>query len=513
MSPEPRELPVRLVLRRLRDEAKSRKRSGEFATLAEAQYTVAREYGFASWPRLKIFVQTRSADVSARAAALVRSACSSNLRIARTLLEAEPDLARYGLATACVTGEAAEVARLLGRDPEAVHRKLPPLDWEPLLYACFSRFLRADPVRTRGIVEIVRLLLAAGADPNVYWMHDEFRQLPVYGAAGIANNPELTRMLLDAGADPNETYEDPETVGEALYHAVEFPDPTCARMLIEAGTSPTDVSHCLGRALNFPNPAMIEMMLACGAVPHGNHLLQAVYNRRPLSIVAVLLDAGAPVDKSNDHGMTPLRVAVAWGRDDLARLLTDRGADQSRVTAADRSLGAALSGSPLSAEPAPTAAAGTTAASATNTQPDERVLNDLLGWAVMEGDAASVSRLLAAGAPIDGLPDSEFPPLAQAAWRGRAEVAHVLVDHGAALRWGDGGSAMGATLHGSVHCHHPEGGPTMKTVDEVTHGEYGQLIRFFAELGQPIPEYLEGVRELDVPMLLDRLGVQLPDRS
>jgi ankyrin repeat protein len=481
MSPEPRELPARPVLRRLRDEAKSRKRSGEFATLAEAQYTVAREYGFASWPRLKIFVQTRSADVSTRAAALVRSACSSNLRIARTLLEAGPDLARHGLAAACVTGEAAEVARLLERDPEAVRRKLAPLDWEPLLYACFSRFLRADPVRTRGIVQVVRLLLDAGADPNVYWLHDEFRQLPVYGAAGIANNPELTRMLLDAGADPNETYEDPETVGEALYHAVEFSDPACARMLIEAGSSRTEVSHCLGRALNFPNPAMVEMMLACGAVPHGHHVLQAVYNRRPLSTVAALLDAGAPVDEVDEHGMTPLRVAVAWGRDDLAGLLTDRGADPARVTAADRSL-----------------------------ELDERVLNDLLEWAVMEGDAASVRRLLAAGAPIDGLPDAQFPPLAQAAWRGRAEVARLLVDHGAALRWGDGGSAMGATLHGSVHCHHPEGGPSMKTVDEVTHGDYGELIRFFAELGQPIPQYLEGVRELDVPMILDRLGVEVP---
>jgi hypothetical protein len=50
----------------------------------------------------------------------------------------------------------------------------------------------------------------------------EFRELPIFGAAGIADNAELTRMLLAAGADPNETYQD-GSIGEALYHAVEFP--------------------------------------------------------------------------------------------------------------------------------------------------------------------------------------------------------------------------------------------------------------------------------------------------
>ena len=153
----------------------------------------------------------------------MRSACSSDLRTARILLGAEPELARYDLATACVTGDVAEVARRLERDPEIAGRKLAPSGWEPLLYACFSRFLRADPDRAEGIVAVVRILLDAGADPNVMWFEGEFRELPIFGAAGIANSPVLTQMLLDAGADPNETYEDPEPIGEALYHAVEFP--------------------------------------------------------------------------------------------------------------------------------------------------------------------------------------------------------------------------------------------------------------------------------------------------
>jgi len=54
---DPRSLPPRPDLRRLRDEAKRRRRSGEFPTLARAQLAVAREFGFASWPRLRFQVE------------------------------------------------------------------------------------------------------------------------------------------------------------------------------------------------------------------------------------------------------------------------------------------------------------------------------------------------------------------------------------------------------------------------------------------------------------------------
>src|SRR5262245_31671100 len=114
-------------------------------------------------------------STSSDAAALVRSACSSDLRTARALLAAEPDLTGFDIATACVIGDVDTVTRLLADDPAAVNRPVPPLDWEPMLYACFSRFLRADPERGDRIVTVVRRLLDAGADPNVMWFEDEFR--------------------------------------------------------------------------------------------------------------------------------------------------------------------------------------------------------------------------------------------------------------------------------------------------------------------------------------------------
>ena len=133
-------LPDRPDLRHLRDEAKRRARSGEFDSLSAAQLAVARDHGFVSWPRLKLFIESRSVDRAARAEAMVRSACSDDPRPARVLLEAEPELSAYDLTAACVTGATGAVSRLL-TDVDAT---VGPLGWTPLLYACFSRLLRTD---------------------------------------------------------------------------------------------------------------------------------------------------------------------------------------------------------------------------------------------------------------------------------------------------------------------------------------------------------------------------------
>jgi hypothetical protein len=63
---EPRSLPIRPDLRYLRDEAKRRRKSGEFPSLSLAQLALACEYGFASWPRLKFHVEALTLDASER---------------------------------------------------------------------------------------------------------------------------------------------------------------------------------------------------------------------------------------------------------------------------------------------------------------------------------------------------------------------------------------------------------------------------------------------------------------
>jgi len=273
---EQRSLPSRPDLRRLRADAKARRKTGEFPSLALAQHALAQEYGFRSWPRLKFHVEALTLDASERAVALITSATSADLRRARVLLAADPALARHDLSCACATGEVDEVSRRLQARPAAVSEPTGPNGWQPILYACFSRLLRGDQTRAPGIRAVVQLLLAAGADPNASFIHDgEWLQVALYGAAGIAGDPDLTRILLDAGADPTDE-RDGYHGNEVLYHACEFRDPTCAKLVIDAGARQDLVDHDLGRALNFPNPEMIEMFCTTARGP-----LRATSTRRP----------------------------------------------------------------------------------------------------------------------------------------------------------------------------------------------------------------------------------------
>ena len=54
----PLRLPDRPNLRHLRDQAKDLLRAGRAASLADAQFQIARLHGFASWPKLKAHVES-----------------------------------------------------------------------------------------------------------------------------------------------------------------------------------------------------------------------------------------------------------------------------------------------------------------------------------------------------------------------------------------------------------------------------------------------------------------------
>src|SRR5204863_5567853 len=124
------------------------------------------------------------------------------------------ELGRANFYAACATGEVEEVEAALSRDADLARRAGGPDGREPILYACFSRFLRGDAARAAGIERIVRLLLERGADANAHYLAGEGEhrcvQTPLFAAAGIANSAALTRLLLDAGADVNELEREPE---------------------------------------------------------------------------------------------------------------------------------------------------------------------------------------------------------------------------------------------------------------------------------------------------------------
>ncbi|MGB8353716.1 MAG: ankyrin repeat domain-containing protein, partial [Chthoniobacteraceae bacterium] len=328
--------------------------------LTDAQLVIAREYGFPSWPAWKTFVETRGLDRKKQAEIALRAICSNDIARARVLFKADPDLAREDFHLACACGEIGAVNTFLNHDPTLATKPGGINAWEPIQYACFSRWLRCDPERTAGIIAVVKRLLDLGANPNAFhmitWMEEPWKETILFAASGIANNPELTSILLAAGADVNEGLPAPDPHDpkkspwgtEVLYHTSEFRDTTCLKLILDAKPYTHCISYCMGRALDFENPEAVKLFLAHGADPnikcHKNrtNLHKAAKAGRSAEIIAALLDAGADTSAKDDLGLTAYAYAVRYGHKDIQRLLEKSGPQEA--TAEDRALSQIMQG-------------------------------------------------------------------------------------------------------------------------------------------------------------------------
>ena len=165
----------------------------------------------------------------------------------------------------------------------------------------------------RGKLRQVRLLLEAGADPNVKSKNGG----TVLRTAVQNNHPEMVRALLQAGADPNlKAWGEMTTV---LLEAVKGEKTEIVRALLQAGV---DLE-----GKNFGN----EITISCFTA-----LTWAAYEGRA-NMVGILLEAGADPDKKDGHpstrqygysgGWTALSVAAEKGHGDIVRMLLEAGAD------------------------------------------------------------------------------------------------------------------------------------------------------------------------------------------
>jgi ankyrin repeat protein len=194
--------------------------------LADCQLVLARECGFASWPQLKVAVESTQGDLSEQFLFL---AClcyndphydhrSFHAR-AHELLRANSWIAAADIWCASAAGDRAAVEAFLDADPDLVNRP-GPLGWPPLICACYSRVAPVAPAHST--FEVAKLLLDRHADPNAYVMKrnadQRLDQTPLRftaltgvfggGDTGLVNQPphsrwpELAELLLDRGANP-----------------------------------------------------------------------------------------------------------------------------------------------------------------------------------------------------------------------------------------------------------------------------------------------------------------------
>jgi ankyrin repeat protein len=395
------------------------------ASLASAQLVIARELGFASWPRLKAAIDTEGADVGRRVQAFVSAVIEGRLRQARDIFRADPGIARRGLLAATVLGDAETVREMLAADPAAAVAIDQKRGWPPLLYACYSRWPQIDPGREGGLAEVVRLLLDAGASPDTNDGGRRRYRSALKGSVEV-NHPGLTRVLLDAGARP-----DP---GQPIAEATAHRDQRCLRLLLSHGARVAG-TWGLGSAVYNDNAAAMSLLLealeasGAGAAELATEALPDAVANASYPVVAALLNAGADPRATGEDGMSALRLAIRAGREDTAARLRALGAPDD-CTGVDRFLGACLTGHRQAAQ------------RLLAHHPDLRDrLTDQDRGLIVEAAASRPAETIALMLDLGFSPRARRfgdEPLHSAAYHGNAAAAEVLLGAGADVDTRDG---------------------------------------------------------------------------
>ena len=313
-------------------------------TLSDAQLILAREHGFESWPKFAAHLETQRlirtlADLPDPIAAFIEAACiprhdghsSGTLEHAQLILERYPHVATANIHTAAILADEFTIRKLLIQNPKNATATGGPHNWDALTHLCFSRYLRLDPSRSEAFVRTAQALLDAGASANSGWyeMIDHPNPRPtfesaIYGAAGIAQHPELTRLLLERGADPNDE--------ETPYHVPETYDNIVLKILLASGKfNESSLNTVLLRKADWHDEHGIELALEHGANPnYMTHwgftaLHQSIRRDNGLIIIELLLNHGANPTVETREGQSAIDIATRRGRGDVLALFEQRG--------------------------------------------------------------------------------------------------------------------------------------------------------------------------------------------
>jgi ankyrin repeat protein len=347
-----------LDLEQLRKQAKERVRArraeGNPIKLTQAQLELAREHGFASWPRLKEHVERLGAEQPFRTDLDYYEGRADGIATTSgvSAAEARRDLARrHGFSSwaslrrhvgALGSGEEPPTPFMLAyRAVEARDRErlVELLDRHPELVA--TRGTNGnDLLGMAGDLGIVRLLLERGADPN---RGNDYGWTKLH-QAGYSNDRELARVMLDAGGrlDLSARGDGGTPLVVALFwghrEVVDLLGLEPGNLRVAAGLGRPDLIRDLA---GTPAAAAHREFYR----PHGGFpawqpsddpqevldeaLVWAAKADR-VEAIDVLTELGARVEADPYRG-TPLAWAAANGRVDSIRRLVELGADPNQL--------------------------------------------------------------------------------------------------------------------------------------------------------------------------------------
>ena len=397
-------------------------------TLTDAQLAVAREYGFASWPKLKAEVDARTMDLADKVEAFLEASIHDSTDKAVQMLASTSEIARYDVRTALVLGDAERVREMLERDPGLASRVDARWGWTALHAVCGSRWHRLDPGRAGGLLAVARLLLDAGADPDATTSGQRAGWTPLRCAVAGAANPGITRLLLNRGATPSD---------HDLYLACFGDDGHQSLRLLLERAPEMRRSTALSAPISTGDTEAVRLLLDAGADPNRPlprddndspwpALYAAIQSGCPADLVELLLGHGADPDAAGPDGRSPYRLAMSQGRSDLtALLLSYRARDDT--TDADHLIAACLRADGASARQQVVRHPGLPGRLT-------EAEHGAIVHAAETGNTAAVALMLDLGFPAGARGgDDGGTALHAAAYAGSAETVRLLLDRGAAI--------------------------------------------------------------------------------
>jgi hypothetical protein len=226
---EPRSLPDRPNLRHLKDRAKNLRKAGGAESLADAQFQIARLYGFASWPKLKAHVESLE-----EIGHLKQAIDTNDLDRVKTLMTRNPDLhcAPLGYAKNGPLTWVAE-CRVPCEPPSPARLAIAQwmIDHGSDVHQGGDGPLMRATLGDR--IPMMELLLSRGADVNALWNG----HYPILFGACEVVDPASLKWLLQHGADSNCPKLGQRTALDCLIGTyTRSPDlRSCIELLLDAG--------------------------------------------------------------------------------------------------------------------------------------------------------------------------------------------------------------------------------------------------------------------------------------
>lgn len=275
-------------------------------SLSDAQLSIAREYGYPSWPRLKIVVAEKHHE-----------------ELQLTHNDRLPDGPFKQALDFMDAGDEARLSRHLARYPDLIHESAHFEGGNYFSDPTLLEFLPENPFRNEvtpdNAVKIAEILLEAGAKINQRAMNETVGLAAsgrICRECGVQAG--LIRLLCRYGADPS----------TALHTALAHLEFAAANVLLDCGapmtlTAAATLGDADAVARLIKDPPVDELQLA----------LSLSANAGRSGIVTTLLKAGANPDLYNPPGghshCTPLHSAVASDEFGTVVALVEGGADLS----------------------------------------------------------------------------------------------------------------------------------------------------------------------------------------